>query len=195
MDMRSRWSNRHGQFSATMQRKSWCLIALINATMSVLAIALSSARCAAETSELKSQPPWAYTYSVDAAKNVEFLATTPSLEDNDVWLLLACSASQTFYISFMNKSNFGFPLSERTEIALKLDELRPALLPVAVIKQTQITANPDLTRDLFPLLTLSKILLVSIPERSGSTHKYSFSLQPNDLALRDINIHCFQSGA
>jgi hypothetical protein len=195
MDMGSSWPNRHGQFSTTMQHKARWLITLINAITLVLASVIGSARSEAETGELKSQLPWVYTYWSDAAKNVEFLATTPSLEDNNVWLLLACSASQRFYISFRGKKKFGFPLSERTELTVKLDELRPVLLPVAVIKQIQITANPSLTRDLFSLLTRSKILLVSIPERSGSRHNYSFSLQPNDLALRDINIHCFQSGA
>ena len=126
---------------------------------------------------------------------MEFMAATPSLEDRNVWLLLACFATRTFYVSFVDAKKFPFTLAERTQIRFRLDALRPVVLPVAAIDQKQITADPGSTKDLFAVLARSKTLSVSIPERTGVTHTYSFSLQPNDLALRDIDIHCFQSGA
>ena len=144
--------------------------------------------------KLKSQPPWAYTYRIDADK-IDFLATTPALEDRDVWLLLACKDNQTFYASLVDANTFAFPLSERMELTLRLDGLPGISLPSAVIKQKQITARPSSATQLFSLVKRSNLLSVSVPEQgSGAIHTYSFSLQPNDLALRDIDIHCFQSG-
>ncbi len=144
--------------------------------------------------KMKSQPPWAYTYRIDADK-IDFLATTPALEDRDVWLLLACRDNQTFYASLVDADTFAFPLSERPELALRLDELPAISLPSAVIEQKQITARPSSATQFFSLLTRSNLLSVSVPEQgSGAIHRYSFSLQPNDLALREIDVHWFQSG-
>lgn len=42
-----------------------------------------------QAAEVQSQPPWAYTYRSEAPDRVEFMATTPAMEDGEVWLLLA----------------------------------------------------------------------------------------------------------
>jgi len=34
-------------------------------------------------------------------------------------------------------------------------------------------------------------LIVSIPERDGPMHDYTFSMQPNDVALKPIRARCF----
>ena len=133
-------------------------------------------------------------YHNSPGQRMEFMAATPSHEDREVWLLLVCFASRTFFVSFVDAEKFPFPLAERTEVRFRLDALRPIVLPVAGVEQKQITADPDSTKDLFAVLSRSKSLSVSIPERTGATHDYSFALQPNDVALRDIDIHCFQSG-
>ena|SRR5215471_2931050 len=39
-------------------------------------------------------------------------------------------------------------------------------------------------------LVRSNQLLASTSDMNGETHMYSFSLQPNNRALRDIDIHC-----
>jgi hypothetical protein len=37
-------------------------------------------------------------------------------------------------------------------------------------------------------------MMMSVPELIGKEHTYSFSLQPNNLALRDINLRCYHVG-
>jgi hypothetical protein len=45
-------------------------------------------------------------------------------------------------------------------------------------------------RHIMPLLMQEDEIVVSIPERDGAGHDYTFSMQPNDLALRPIR-SCF----
>src|SRR5262245_28508490 len=42
-----------------------------------------------------------------------------------------------------------------------------------------------------PLLMQDDHLVGSIPERDGALHDYTFSMQPNDVALRLTRSHCF----
>lgn len=168
---------------------------LIIAAAVQLANMIGVAECDAQTAEPKAQPPWAYTYRDDGSNSIEFMATTAALEDREVWLLLACSSTRTFSVSIMRDGKYPFSLSDWTELTLQFDDFRPISLPAAVIEPRQITASSVLTRDLFPVLTHSKILSVLVRGRHGTAHAYSFSLQPSNVALRDIDIHCFQSGA
>jgi hypothetical protein len=46
-------------------------------------------------------------------------------------------------------------------------------------------------RHIMPLLMQDDELVVSIPERDGAMHDYTFSMQPNDLALGPIRSRCF----
>lgn len=154
---------------------------------------IAAADCAAQTAEPKAQPPWAYTYREDGPNRIELMATTAALEDRDVWLLLACNSTPTFTVSIMHEGKYPFSLDDRTDLTLQFDGSRAVSLPAAVIEQKQITASPALTRDLFPVLTRSKTLSVLVRDHHGARHTYSFSLQPNNVALRDIDIHCFQS--
>lgn len=191
--MRSSWKDRNRQVSLASRHGAWRPASWAGIGTLLIATIIGPVRSSADTDDVMSQPPWAYTYHGTSGQRMEFMATTPSREDRNVWLLLACFATRRFYVSFVDAKKFPFPLPERAEIGFRLDALRPLVLPVAAIEQKQITADPDSTKDLFAVLTRSKQLSVSIPERTGLTHNYSFSLQPNDLALRDIDIHCFQS--
>ncbi len=150
--------------------------------------------CAAQEADVKSQPPWAYTYQVDKADRTAFLATTPALNDGDVWLLLACKA-KAFSMSLMDADGFPYPLGDQTGLTLQLDGRQALVLSAAVIDRKQIRVASGSMKELFPVLMRSKSLSASVAGRSGLTHTYMFSLQPNDTALRDIDVHCFQSGA
>jgi len=46
-------------------------------------------------------------------------------------------------------------------------------------------------RHIMPLLMQDEELVVSIPERDGAMHNYTFPMQPNDLALSPIRSRCF----
>ena len=155
----------------------------------------SAGSCMAQEADVKSQPPWAYTYQVDKANEIEFLATTAALNDGDVWLLLACTEGKAFSMSLMGADGFPYLLGDQTNLTLQLDE-RPALVfSATVIDHKQVTVVSNSTKELFRVLRHSKSLSASVAGRSNLTRTYVFSLQPNDAALRDIDIHCFQSGA
>lgn len=149
---------------------------------------------AAQPAEPRSQPPWAYTYRTDKSGNTEFMATTPSAEDGDVWLLLACREDRRFTVSLMHSSAFPFALRTPARLALRLDDSPTIFSPASVLQEGQISADSAAVRYLFPMLIIGKRLAVSVPEASGTTHAYSFRLQPSDLALHDIDVHCFNGG-
>jgi hypothetical protein len=149
----------------------------------------------AQEADVKSQPPWAYTHQVDKANRIAFLATTPALNDGDVWLLLACTGAKAFSMSLMDADGFPYVLGEQANLTLQLDKRQTLVLSAAVIDHKQVTVVSDSMKELFPVLRRSKSLSASVAGRSDLTHTYTFSLQPNDAALRDIDIHCFQSGA
>jgi hypothetical protein len=151
--------------------------------------------CVAQEADVKSQPPWAYTYQVDKANRTAFLATTPALNDGDVWLLLACTEAKAFSMSLMDADGFPYTLGEQAYLTLQLDKRQALVLSAAVINRKQIAVTSDSMKELFPLLRRSKSLSASVAGWSDLTPTYIFSLQPNDAALRDIDIHCFQSGA
>ena len=55
----------------------------------------------------------------------------------------------------------------------------------------QIFVAPLLMRHIMPLIMEDDELIVSIPDRDGAMHSYTFSMQPNDLALKPIRARCF----
>lgn len=162
----------------------------------ILAATICSSRFAstpiamAQTSELKVQEPWVYTYRTDEANNTEFMATTPAAEDSHIWLLLACKNTERIYISLIDPDGFPFPLSDRGHLAVHLDVSEAISLPITVIQQKQMTADPRSTKELIPVLMRSNRLYALIADADGVVHTYSFSLQPNNESLRDIDIHC-----
>jgi hypothetical protein len=66
-----------------------------------------------------------------------------------------------------------------------------ALIEAKSVEPNQIFVAPLLMRHIMPLLMQDNELVVSIPERNGAMHDYTFSMQPNDLALRPIRSRCF----
>jgi hypothetical protein len=131
-----------------------------------------------------------YTYRFDNAREVEFMATTPAVDGPDVWLLLACDSREQPSLSLVRPTQFPFALDGISRIMVRLDNSEPVALPIATVEQKLVTADPRSARDLLPLLVRSDKLMASISESNGMVHSYTFALQPNDLALRDINAHC-----
>jgi hypothetical protein len=146
--------------------------------------------CAAQAAEPKVQPPWAYTFRFDDAHEVEFMATTPAADEVGVWLLLACDGREQLHLSIVHSSQFPFALAGISRIMLRLDDWEPVALPVETVEQKLVMADPQPAKDLLPLLAHSSKLMASIAEPNGAVHSYTFALQPNDLALRDIKAHC-----
>jgi hypothetical protein len=131
-----------------------------------------------------------YTYRFDDAREIEFMATTRATDDADVWLLLACNSREQLRLSLIHPTQFPFALAEKSRVVLRLDDREPVSLPVEPVEQKLVMADPQPAKDLLPLLVHSRKLMASITEPNGAVHSYTFALQPNDLALRDINAHC-----
>ena len=158
-------------------------VLLVAALLSItrLACALDGS---AQVSDIEVQGPWAYKHQFDEAHRIEFLATTRA-EDANMFLVLGCSTKRVI-MSFIYLDQFPYTLPERGHVTVQLDQSDPILLSTALIEQKNLSADPRATRDLVSMLRRSNRLSVSITEVDGAVHKYAFSLQPNDLALR----HC-----
>src|SRR5262249_14752141 len=59
------------------------------------------------------------------------------------------------------------------------------------VENSQIFVAPLLMRHIMPLIMQDDELIVSIPEWDGPMHDYTFSMQPNDIALKPIRARCF----
>jgi hypothetical protein len=138
--------------------------------------------------EVSVQGGWAYTArSKDGA--VEHMATTRAAEDA-VWLLLECRADGRLTVSLIHSERFPFPLKPVFLVQLHSSNVPTALFEAKSVEYNQIFVAPLLMRHIMPLLMQEDEIVVSIPERDGAGHGYTFSMQPNDLALRPIR-SCF----
>ena len=142
-----------------------------------------------DQNEVNVQGGWAYTARKTAGA-VEDLATTPAAEDH-VWLLLACNADERLTVSLIHTEQFPFTLKPRFLVKLRSNTVPTALIEAKSVQNNQIFVAPLLMRHIMPLLMQDDELGVSIPDSDGTVHDYTFSMQPNDLALRPIHLHCF----
>ena len=139
--------------------------------------------------EVNVQGGWAYTArNEDGAE--EHVAATRATEDA-VWFRLACRADGRLTVSFVHSEHFPFPLKPVSLVKLQSNSVPTALIEAKSVENNQIFIAPLLMRHIMPLLMEDDELVVSIPERDGAVHDYTFSMQPNDLALGPIRARCF----
>jgi hypothetical protein len=162
--------------------------------MSLALTALSVApNCAsAQASKVGVQGKWMYTTEVDAAtETAREMAATAAVEDDDVWLLLTCGSDHQTTVSIMGVEAFSNLLETRISISLGID-MHPALTMSALkVNDKQISLDSGSSYALLPLLLAGNESSVNIADSRGETRRYSFTLQPNDLALRQIRAQCF----
>ena len=138
--------------------------------------------------DVKVEGGWAYTEkSKDGG--VEHVAASRAAEDA-VWLTVACAADGRLTVSFTHSEHFPFPLKPVSLVKLQSNNVPTALFEAKSVEDNQIFVAPLLMRHIMPLLIQEDEIVVSIPERDGAVHDYTFSMQPNDLALRPIR-PCF----
>src|SRR5215831_14156802 len=127
------------------------------------------------------QGGWAYT-AKDKGGAVEHVAATRAAEDA-VWLTLGCKADGRLAVSF--------PLQPVSMVKLQSNNVPTALVEAKNVENNQIFVAPLLMRHIMPLVMQDDQLVASIPDRDGAMHSYTFSMQPNDLALKPIRARCF----
>jgi hypothetical protein len=139
--------------------------------------------------EVQVQGGWAYAATLNGAA-VEHVAATRAAQDA-VWFLLACSADGQLTVSFSHSEHFPFPLTPVSVVKLQSNNVPTALIEAKSVENNQIFIAPLLMRHIMPLLMQDNELVVSIPDQDGALHDYTFSMQPNDLALGPIRSRCF----
>jgi len=139
--------------------------------------------------EVNVQGGWAYT-ARDHDGAVEHAATTRAAEDA-VWFALACGADGRLTVSFIHSEHFPFALRPVSLVKLQSNNVPTALIEAKSVEDNQIFIAPLLMRHIMPLLMQDDELVVSIPDRDGAMHEYTFSMQPNDVALSPIRSRCF----
>ena len=118
------------------------------------------------------------------------MAATRAAEDA-AWLLLACSADGRLTVSLIHTEQFPFPLEPFSLVKLQSNNMPTALIEGKSVQNNQLFVDPIPMRHVMPLLMQDDELVVSITDRNGAMHDYTFSMQPNDLALKPIRSRCF----
>jgi len=132
---------------------------------------------------------WAYTTRSDHG-GIEHMATTRAAEDN-IWFLVACSADERLTVSLLHPEQFPFPLKPSSQVELRSNNVPTVSIEGKSLGNNQIVVDPRPLRHIMLPLLQDDQLVVSISERDGITHDYTFSLQPNKVALRAIRSRCF----
>ena len=135
------------------------------------------------------QGGWAYAARGNDGA-VEHMAATRAAEDA-AWLLLACSVDGRLTVSLIHTEQFPFPLEPFSLVKLQSNNVPTALIEGKSVQNNQLFVDPIPMRHVMPLLIQDDELVVSITDRNGAMHNYTFSMQPNDLALRPIRSRCF----
>jgi hypothetical protein len=143
----------------------------------------------AEDGQVSIAGAWAYTArNKDGA--VEHMAVTRAAEDA-TWLVLACTADERLSVALIHTEQFPFPLTSSSAVNLRSNNVSTVSIEGRSVQNNQVFVDPRPLRHIMPLVVQDDQLVISIPERNGVMHDYTFSIQPNDVALRPIRSHCF----
>lgn len=149
----------------------------------------NGAATAAQANETRVQGRWAYMQR-GGHNAVEHMATTPSAEDADTWLLVACSADAQLSVALVHATRFQFPIHFTSELKLRSANLLELPVTGKSVQTNLIMIDPAVMRHVMPLLIEENQIGISISETDGSPHDYTFSMKPNDVALAPIRSRC-----
>jgi len=145
-----------------------------------LLVMASNVSAAQGFGQVNVQGEWAYT-TRDRDDGKEDMATIHAAEDS-AWLLLACSPDKRLTVSLIHTGQFPFPLK---------NNVPPFSIEGKTVESNLIFVDPWPLRHIMPVIVQDDQLVVSIPGQNGTMHDYTFSIQPNDLALGPIRSGCF----
>jgi hypothetical protein len=135
--------------------------------------------------EIRFQGRWAYSRQA-APDAVIDMATTPAAQDPDVWLLFACSGEGRLSAALMHTGRFGFDVDASSSVQLESAKLSIVSVVAERLRPAQIVMDPRLVRHIMPLLVDEQELSVSVTASDRIVHRYTFTLQPNDVALAPL---------
>jgi hypothetical protein len=134
--------------------------------------------------------PWAFTRSsASGVYGAADMATTPAAEDSDVWFLVVCDRAR-LTVSLMHGTGFPYDLAARSRLILRFaghPQVEASALPIS---DKQLSIVDAVAPRLMPLISGSERVVMSVDDRAGGTHDYTFLLQPSGSALAGINRDC-----
>ena len=174
------------------------LTTLVMISRPILAVCLALAalhvlpdRPSAQAAEVGMQGRWMYTKEVgDSTEAAQEMAATAAVEDDNVWLLLTCSPDRQTTVSIMHVEAFSYPLASRVSLSLGIDTHPALTMSALAVNHRQLSLDSGSSYALLPLLLAGNQSFASIPDKRGESHRYSFVLKPNDVALSDIRAQC-----
>lgn len=156
---------------------------------------LATVVVAAGQPSFQTQGAWSYwkRSSGPGDNPVIYFASIRSIQDSEVFLVVACEAVDVVTASLMHADAFTYLFAEvPIRVNLRLDDEPDITVTAALVQKMQLTVGPRHARILVPLISRSAILSAFVEGRDGKTHGYHFRLQPNDLALQDIETNCYR---
>ena len=134
--------------------------------------------------------PWAFSSSGPGRNGTMQMATTPAAEDANVWFLLVCDRSQ-LAAAVMHATGFPFAAAPESSIVLRFAGHPDFIVQALPVNENQLSISGAAARILMPLIIDGERAVVSIGDSDGVAHDYTFSLQPNGLALAGIVRGCW----
>jgi hypothetical protein len=135
------------------------------------------------------QGRWAYSRQA-APDAVTDMATTPAMQDPDVWLLFACSGEGRLRAALMHTDRFAFEVDAASSVQIESAELSTVSVVAEWFRPAQIMMDPKLIQHIMPLLVKEQEVSISVTASDGVAHRYTFALQPNDVALAPLRSRC-----
>ena len=165
------------------------LVAAAAAIHFALAAGAANEALGGEPNAIGVQGRWAYSRQAGPDDVID-MATTPAAQDPDVWLLLACSGHGRLGVALMHSNYFPFELDRSSSVHVWSAKLSETAMAVERARPAQIVIDPALARHIMPLLIGEQELSVSVSARDGIVRRYTFALQPNDVALAPLRSRC-----
>jgi len=78
-----------------------------------------------------------------------------------------------------------------SSVQLRSDNVPAFSIEGKTVESNLIFVGPGPLRHIMPVIVQDDQLVVSISDQNGTLHDYTFSIQPNDLALEPIRSACF----
>jgi hypothetical protein len=174
-----------------MARRSVSVAALVAAVAAQVgfAAAVASERPGDGRDEIGFQGRWAYSRQA-APDAVIDMATTPASQDPDVWLLFACSGEGRLSVALMHTERFAFDVDASSSVQVESAKLSTVSVVAERLRPAQIVMDPTLVQHIMPLLVDEQELSVSVTASDRVVHRYTFALQPNDVALAPVRSRC-----
>ena len=153
------------------------------------AVIASACAAVAAPPEPRRDGPWAFTERAEEDSSREQMAATPAAEDNDVWLVLVCARAEVT-ASLMHNTQFPPSAAAQRTLTLRSANFPVVTVGARLIQRNQLSIDSETTRHIFPLVSESDSLVVSMNDPGGAAHSYTFSLQPHGVALAGIVQNC-----